>query len=236
MKHDIYNFKDLPWLSDQKNLLTVLYYTSSQEKPEFEQKIIDNLQAACRDLPIISVSQKPLNLGKNICVGDVGLSYLNEWRQILIGAREVTTPYIIFAESDFLYPPEYFTFTPPRKGVYRYDNIWVVFKDTAIAGSYRRKSYSEGAQVADRETIIKTYEQFLEGKPEWSPKHQDDENEWIIHNMPFEFVSGITPCVTFKTGEGVRNRTNVYNKNAQDNRKMDLPYWGNINDLRAKYL
>lgn len=76
-----------------ENLLTVLYYTSNHKQPEFERKIIENLKETCGDLPIVSVSQKPLNLGGKICVGNVGLSYLNEWRQILIGTREVKTPY-----------------------------------------------------------------------------------------------------------------------------------------------
>lgn len=242
------NFKDLSWLETKnppqtplKDLLTVLYYTSSREDPIFEQKIIENLLGACGDLPIVSVSQKPLNLGKNICVGNVGLSYLNEWRQILIGAKEVQTPYIIFAESDFLYPKEYFNFIPPKKGLYRYDNIWIVFKDTQIAGSYRRKSYSEGAQICDKETLISTYERYLANKPQWYDgdykeiSNIEDDN-WIVHNMPFEFFSGETACISFKTGEGMRSRTNVFNKGFSDNRKMTLPYWGDVNDLRKKYL
>lgn len=64
---------------------SIVYYTSNHEKPEFEQKIIDDLLSKRGDLPIISVTQKPMDLGTNICVGDVGLSYLNARRQMLIG-------------------------------------------------------------------------------------------------------------------------------------------------------
>lgn len=223
-----------------KNLLTVLYYTSNHEKPEFEQRIIENLQEACGNLPIISVSQKPLSLGKNICVGPVGLSYLNEWRQILIGAREVRTPYIVFAESDHLYPKEYFSFVPPREGLYRYDNCWVVFKDITRAGSYRRKAFSDGAQIWDTNSVIKIHERFLAGKPQWfdgpyntiNEKGEDDEQ---ILNVPFDFFSGTIACVQFKTGDGVSNSANVLNKPGENNRKNNLPYWGHVNTLRAKY-
>lgn len=243
------NTKDLSWLESANgksnklsDLLTVVYYTSSRENPVFEKKITDHLEETCGDLPIISVSQKPLNLGKNICVGEVGLSYLNEWRQILIGVKEAQTPFIVFAESDFLYPTEYFKFVPPKKGIWRYDNIWVVFRDTKIAGSYRKKSYSEGAQIWDKESLIATYEKYLADKPMWAdgrdflPNKDGQDDSWIIHDVPFNFFEGATPCVTFKTGEGMRARTNVFNKGFSDNRKMILPFWGDIDALRSKYL
>ena len=62
---------------------TIIYYTSNQEGSLFEEKIRENILKHKGNLPIISVSQKPMGFGKNICVGDVGHSYLNEFRQIL---------------------------------------------------------------------------------------------------------------------------------------------------------
>lgn len=213
-----------------KNYLTVLYYTSNHEQPEFEQKIIENLKGACGDLPIVSVSQKPMSLGKNICVGDVGLSYLNEWRQMYMGALEVKTPYMIFAESDHLYPKEYFSFVPPREGVYHYDNCWVVFKDITRAGSYRRKEYSDGALVCDKKSQVERLERFLADKPQWGEEFYDEQ----LLDVNFNSFSGDTPCIVFKTGDGVRNSANVINKPG-NNRKNNLPYWGHVNTLRAKY-
>jgi hypothetical protein len=220
-----------------KNLITVLYYTANREQPKFEEKIIANLLEKCGDLPIISVSQKPIFLGKNICVGDVGFASYNEWRQILIGARLVKTPYIAFAESDFLYPREYFTFVPPKKGLYRYDNIRIVYKDARTAGSYRKKIYSEGAQIADRDLIIRVFEQFFEGKPMWI-KQNDTTSVYgeIEENMPpFEFFSGDIACVSFKTENGLNKYTGTLNGSGQGNRKITLPYWGHVNTLRAKF-
>ena len=81
---------------------TILYYTSNRENEEFEEKIRQNILENCGDLPIISISQKPIDFGKNICVGDVGHSYLNEWRQILIGAKKARTKHVILCEADFL--------------------------------------------------------------------------------------------------------------------------------------
>lgn len=226
--------------AELKNLLTVLYYTSNREDPEFEKKIIENLKQTCGDLPIISISQKPIDLGKNICVGDVGHSYINEWRQILIGAKEAKTPYVICAESDHLYPPEYFTFVPPQNDrFYRYNNIWVVFKDFS-KGSYRRKACSEGAQVSSKEFLINLYEKYLDGKPEWinarhyNPLDKNGNLDLSLQQAPYDFFKGDIACIGFKTGMGISQMEHLFHD--ENSTKLTLPYWGYINDLRAKYL
>lgn len=215
-----------------KDLFTVVYYTASREEKEFEQKIIDNLKKQAGDIPIISVSQKPLDLGKNICVGDVGWSYLNEWRQILIGAKEATTPYIIFAESDFLYSPDYFKLDA-KEDLYRYDNVWIVFSNRNCR-EYKRKIMSEGAQICKRDLLINMYEKYLENQPEWFDgkitigKNGDNPLSGVKITM-----FGGDPCISFKTGNGLRENTNVLN--GENNINKTLPYWGSINDLRKIY-
>jgi len=217
---------------------TIIYYTSNRENPEFEKKVIADMLSKKGDLPIISVSQKPMDLGQNICVGDVGLSYVNEWRQILIGAKAASTPYLVMAESDFLYPPEYFAFEPKDENIiYRYDNIWIVFKEKIY--SFRRKHASEGAQIVSRDLIIKILENYLRDFPEWY-----DGN---IKNLPIrksqfspfkdakiEFIKGQFACLSFKTGDGVRPRTTV--ERGRENIKTRLPYWGRIEEIRKKFL
>ena len=222
-------------MRNSKKLITVLYYTANREQSKFEEKIIANLLTQCGDLPIISVSQKPISVGKNICVGNVGFSGYNEWRQIQIGALLAKTPYILFAESDFLYPSEYFTFVPPKKGLYRYDNIRIVYKDASIAGSYRKKIYSEGAQIADRDLIIGVCKRFFEGKPMWIKENDTTAVYGEIENIPFEFFSGKIACVSFKTEHGMDKYTGLLNGSGQGYRKITLPYWGHVSTLRAKY-
>jgi hypothetical protein len=213
-----------------KDSYTIIYYTGNRENSEFEKKIVDNLKEQAGDIPIISVSQKPMDLGKNICVGNVGFSYLNEWRQILIGAKEATTPYIIFAESDFLYPKDYFKLIP--KGLmYVYDNIWIVM-DKKYGDWFWRKKQSEGAQIVDRKLLIERYTEFLAGYPMWW------EGEIVIGkrgNSPlcgvaYEYFTG-DPAISFKTGDGLRTVTNVIKKD----KKEKLPFWGSIKQLRQKY-
>lgn len=89
---------------------TIIYYSSGTESSSFEKKIQDTILENSGGLPIISVTQKPSDFGLNIDVGDVGASEMNMLRQILIGCYAATTKYVISAEADSLYGPDYFQF------------------------------------------------------------------------------------------------------------------------------
>ena len=67
------------------NDLTIIYYTANHISDYFMANTKKQLIRAIGDAPIISVSQKPMKLGKNICVGDIGRSGYNLYKQILIG-------------------------------------------------------------------------------------------------------------------------------------------------------
>jgi len=56
---------------------TIIYYTANREDERFEQVIRENILRVSEGLPIISVSQKPIDFGQNICVGNVGVSNQN---------------------------------------------------------------------------------------------------------------------------------------------------------------
>ena len=87
--------------------LTVIYYTSNwldTHNPYFLENTKKQLLRAIGDLPLISVSQKPIVFGQNICVGETGRSHLNLYRQILEGVKpgeEVVTSaqFLIDSES-----------------------------------------------------------------------------------------------------------------------------------------
>ncbi len=184
---------------------TILYYTSNRETPKFEAKIVAKLLENCGNLPIISVSQKPMDLGKNICVGDVGHSYLNLYRQQLVGAKKAKTEYLIFAEADFLYPKEYFEFEPKGENIYLYDNVWILHKRKLA--SFRRKSFSHGVQFVKRKYLIDRLERGLKGLPKW---FDGNPSPWMSHKQRrlvttplFTFFHGDIPCISFKTGDGM---------------------------------
>ena len=215
---------------------TIIYYSSNREKPEFETRIRDNILKVCGNLPIISVTQKPIDFGKNIVVGEVGASGFNMFRQVQIACREAKTRFVLSAEADCLYPPDYFKFIPPKEDkCYRNKNLYVM-------GQYRTYFFKkeEGAthaQIVGREFYLKTLDKLFEGAPKWSveeknfPKertHKKQEDVFLSHEI--EYYETKYPVVQIKTSQSMRHYTN-----SDRIPRQELPYWGNGTDFRKKY-
>lgn len=215
-----------------KDKVTIVYYTSNQEDEKFEQKIRDNIRANCNGIPIISVSHKPINFGSNICVGVHDVCNANLIRQIQIGVLGANTDYILAAEADCLYPPEYFMFVPDdREHCYRYSNLWILYKwvGKTTKGLYWRKKYLDGAQIASKKLWLEAIDKSLYGRNMWSSKDEP--------NPPRRFTTGIeyswgsdNPVIEVKTGHGLRSVTGTMDVEPVDT----LPYWGSSKDLRRK--
>jgi len=204
---------------------TIIYYTGNIESESFENKIIENLVGASNGLPIISVSQKPLDLGENICVGDVGHSYLNAFKQILIGCRQAKTEYVAMAESDCLYPKTgYFDFEPSDTGkIYSYNNNWIIKPSWQ---RFYRKEQTHGGMIYGRKFLINLLEKSLLGLPMWSrkkigfPFYEDGQR--------FEWFGG-NPIINVITGANGRKGTSLMQE-----RKTNLPYWGECENVKRK--
>ena len=57
--------------------LTMIYYTANTEDPALENNVRNFLVKQANGIPIVSVSQKPIDFGTNICVGEVGFNHYN---------------------------------------------------------------------------------------------------------------------------------------------------------------
>jgi len=213
-------------------LATVVYYTSNREESSFENKIRERLLKTIGNLPLISVSQKPIKFGKNICVGDVGLSVQNVFRQLQIGAEAATTKFIISVEDDVLYPKEYFEFVPPKEDVcYRYNNLYILWKYyTRIRKPFFQKAHSEGAQICGREFLIRQIKRRLDSRGFWNAELEHGKSTPNIFRKKYEFFSSNIPVISVKTDKGLHGQqTGVMNKS-----KMILPYWGSSEELRKE--
>jgi len=208
----------------------VIYYTSNREKPSFEKKIQDDILAKIGDLPLISVSQKPIDFGKNICVGDVGTSGFNVCRQIQKACEATDADYVISTEADCLYPEDYFAFVPPKLDVcYRNTNIYIVKYKRDF---FKEKDSSLFAQVIGREFLLERLNYLFKGAPEWSEAEKNFPKE--RHRKIFdyyEYFKSKNPCISIKTGRGMRQHTAT-----RDEKFYELPYWGTFEDFRKKYL
>lgn len=205
--------------------VTVIYYTSNREKEDFEGKIRNNLLKVIGDTPLISVSQKPIDFGTNICVGDVGTSDHNIYRQMQLGCLKATTKYVATAEADCLYPPTgYFDFKPPDEGAaYHYMNVWILFKGENV---FRKKAFSLCALFSNREFLLKRLDRVLHKAPQWSLKKPHP----LFHKYRdwTPYVNQL-PVVNIKTREGMRWFTGT-----EDIASATLPHWGSAKDLSNK--
>ena len=215
--------------------VTVVYYTSCREKPEFEQKIRDNLLEKIGDTPIVSVSQKPIHdFGKNICIGDAGVSEFNLYRQLQIGCQNATTKFICTAEADCLYPPTgYFDFKPEDETTaYFYSNLYILWKGKA---SFKPKGYSLCGLFVNREYLLSRLDKAL---PAYTTLPWTVERNKILdrmfpnyfHRMGFwTMFKNDMAIINIKTGDGTRWGTGTYGEAIKE-----LPYWGSAEELERK--
>jgi hypothetical protein len=208
---------------------TIIFVSSNRESPKFEKHIIDDLKSKIGDFEVVSVTQKPVDLGKNIVVGDVGASGFNFCRQVLWACLHATGEYVISAESDCLYSPDYFRFVPKRLDIpYRNTNIYVQKYGQDFVC---KKTMSTFSQVIGRDFYISRLQSLFEGLPMWSMDYKNFPKE-IGKKLfnEFETFETMYPCLSFKTGHGMRKHSNT-----DEIPVYELPYWGSIEELRKKY-
>jgi len=220
--------------------LTVVYYTSNAEEESFEKKIREELVKSVGDLfPIIFVSQKPIDLGENICVGEVGSRDLNALRQLQIGIAEAKTEFVASAEADTLYPREYFTFQSPNEECYRYMNVWCIKKWIGHhwGNGFRQKEYSECAQIVGRDYWLEHLDNALKGFPMWLNPGDPNVKLPLVFRRKHPHRGGwkpmnidcSIPVVNIKTKQGLRNTTGTIKGRPS---VEELPFWGSAQDLR----
>ncbi len=186
--------------------------------------------AVCGDIPIVSVSQKPIDLGKNICVGEVGACDFNLFRQIQIGCMEATSPYVISCEADCLYPPDYFQFVPNGDNYYRFNPLYILEKwGKDSYGGFFPKETAPFAQITKREYWLSELDREFKDKPSWLPNN-DKYHLNLFLDRDWKDCILKNPIVSLKTGDGMRKHTQVSMKTMVN----DIPYWGNAEVLRKE--
>lgn len=212
---------------------TILYYSSNREHPEFEAKVVKKLLENCGDLPIISITHQPMNVGHNIVVGDVGVSGFNMFRQVLIGCLAARTRFIISAEADCLYPPDYFTFRPERDDVcYRNSNLYVMPDRRDYF--FWKKEGATHSQIVGRQFYIDRLTELFDGAPMWCPEEKNFPKERRRKEDVFdaiEYWQTDNPVIQIKTHRGMR-----YYTHSERIPIPDLQYWGSGKKLRKQMI
>ena len=211
---------------------TIIYYSSNREKPDFEKRVQETILKNS-DLPIISVTQKPMDFGHNICVGDVGVSGFNMFRQVQIALKEATTKFVISAESDCAYPPEYFTFEPERDDIpYRETNLYVI--PDARDYFFYKKEGATHAQIVGRKFYLQRLEALFGDAPAWAPEEKNFPKERTGKNDIFDKIAYFRtaqPVFQIKTHMGMR-----YFTHSDRTPIPEIDYWGSGKIQRAWFL
>ena len=172
--------------------LTILYYTANIFEPSGE-RIRQHLQAEAREIPIISVSQKPMIFGGNIWVGEIGISKYNIYKQIYTGVQAVKTKYVACCEDDVLYNYDHFKYRP-KQGIFAYDcNMWFAEPEEF----WRRPQIHERSGmfgcIVETQTLYDEMKKRFDKYPQPDPKNYD----WGEPQSPVEYFMGDYPLIVF---------------------------------------
>jgi len=122
----------------------VVYYTDNRCEERIAQVVRNQIKKCCYGIEIISVSQFPLDFGRNIVV-PWERSVLTMFKQILAGLEASTANVVFLTEHDVIYHPSHFEFCPPKKDVYYYnENNWALDEKTGQALFYKPRQQVSG--------------------------------------------------------------------------------------------
>ena len=190
--------------------------------------------------PIISVSQKPIDFGTNICVGQIGKSCYNFFKQMLTGAKLVKTDYIVHIDDDTLYVPEHFTHRPPNLNTF----IWNT--NTWIGGDklfWHPKEELSGmfCHISPTRVLIDNLAARFKMHP---TKPRDDhhfgepgkfDTEFGIPNAKVEKFSTKIPLISFEYRGSLNGKRKRFGLTDPNQYKYDLEYFGNAKKLYEKF-
>ena len=223
--------------------LTCVYYTANHISGEFMANTLKQLKIAIGDMPVVSVSMKPMDLGKNICIGIIERSHLNIYRQALIGAKAAKTKYCAFVEDDVLYSKDHFKYIP-KDNHFAYDmNIWSL-------QTYRKPyMFTHGDRInfngliCERDLFIEAMEERFKKYPtgdsldnlgKWSePSKYEKQLGVTVRNR--ETYMPKTPSVTFYHPTAFSYLHLGTRKRAGNRPTDELPFWGKANKIRKLY-
>ena len=137
----------------------ILFFTDNQLKLKIAHAVQSQLKNI--GIPIVSASLKPMpHFGKNIHV-KLPRGYLAYFTQILEALKASDADIIYMCEHDVLYHPSHFTFIPPTKDKFYYNqNFWRVRASDGFCAHWDANQVS--GLVAYRDLLIDWYQKRLD--------------------------------------------------------------------------
>lgn len=205
----------------------IVYYTDSQLEERLAKAVRKQIGRAAGPIPIISVSQKPLKFGQNVCVGEKPLEYRSMYEQLLVGLEAAPPESIVYlCEHDVFYHPSHFAKLPASRD-HAYFNTnrfyWQVGTDIFFPGRGKR-AMSQG--VAFREVWLRHVRERLQAWKD-GPTHMKIRYynfDTARPNVDVRHGNNLTPDGKYKMDFVKGRRAGISN----------LPGWGRVPHFRSK--
>lgn len=224
--------------------LTVIYYTANTIDPYFMAQMQYYLAVAIGDLPLISISQKPISFGSNVALVDIKPSHLNIYRQALYGAQLADTKYIALAEDDVLYSPDHFKHRSDD-GMFAYNlGAWNIYtwNDPPIFSHKAGGRKNLNGLICERELFIEAMEERF---ARWPDDSKIDLSIWAEPGK-YERQLGVTereteafytdpPNIVFSHKRELSYKHLGTRKKLGEFRATELPYWGSAEHVMEMY-
>ena len=222
---------------------TIIFYTANMLHEPFAGKVREQLLKAAGDIPVISVSQKPMDFGTNVCVGDTGRSHLNLYRQILIGSKAAKTKYVAMAEDDILYSYEHFHTRLPSPNTFLYNiNKWSIFTWNHPAIFSYRERMVVNSLIAERDMLVDSLQERFDKYPDeskvelshWGDPGRYEDKLGVTIRKTETFKSSV-PNIVFSHPEAFGYLNLGNRKKLGPERVYELPIWGKAEDILRIY-
>jgi hypothetical protein len=225
----------------KKNSFSIIFYTANKTSNYFFENIKKQLLKAADGIPIISVSQKPIDLGENVCCGEIGQSQINIYKQALLGAKKANTKYIAFCEDDVLYHSSHFDYTPSERTFAYDDNIWNIYTWTKPPMfSYKGRRNLNGL-LCERDLFIEAMEErFAKYDEKNFPKHLFGEpgkyeRQLKVTIRDWEFYPTRKPSIAFSHPTELSYAGLGKRKKIGEKPTTILKPWGEANNIIKLY-
>lgn len=233
--------------------LTLLQATANLLPDETARRLRASvLEVTQARFPVVSVSQKPLDFGHNICMGDIGVNKYNIYRQLHTGLQVVETPYVAVIDDDVLYAACHFDHRPAADIFLGETNYWFAedgkdyFWRVADKG-IRGGMWSCIAQTETlRENLNARFKRFPtnpltnDSKMWWGEPGFEEGDRLYGGQGTYQRIESPDPCVVFvhRAALGYKQLSRSYRRYgvpAPENRVERVEPWGTMADLRHQY-
>ncbi len=230
--------RDFQWMVDKFNPptwdptdLTIVYYTANRIPNDMAEKVRASIKQAAGSCPIISVSKKPIDFGKNRVV-DLPYEPMSIYKQLYIGAQAADTKYVALVEDDCLYTPEHFAYRPPA-GVFAYNyHRYNLLTGAVVAYASKFKPVLSQC-ICERSLLLAAMAERLKAKPK-----REHCGEFGL----FEKAIGITEREILEFRTKKPNVVLCHGKNISGRKIVkgtivdELDGWGKATDVAEEYV